>query len=138
MELLSQHDDPVHWMEPPDFDYESAQARFSQFLQQLSAAMGMPLKSETGILLQDAIYHSEVFIPVGADPKPSLRFSSFGDMVTVIKSQDVPAAWLTIIEDLLKKHGYVYVPVEVLQQPYTGKNPGVDGFADWLSRYFGW
>jgi hypothetical protein len=138
MELLRRHDDPVCWMEPPNFDYESASLRFLEFARELSSALNVPVRTETGYLLQDAIYHSEVFIPAQEGRPASIRFSRFGDMVTVMGSEQIPEEWLTIIQKLLQKHGYVYVPVDVLQQPYTGNNPGVDGFPDWLSRYFGW
>ena len=44
-----------------------------------------------------------------------------------------------LLEQLLKfaaKHGYVFVPANVLEQPYTGSNPGVTGIRDWRIRYF--
>jgi hypothetical protein len=39
---------------------------------------------------------------------------------------------------LFEQHGYVYMPATILEQPYTGNNPGVTGIPNWWIRYFDW
>lgn len=137
MEILQRHDDPVHWMEEPGFDYEASLERVKKFCDELSNALRVTLKLETGALLQDAIYHSELFIPSEATPEASIRFSSFGNLVTIKYPEYLPIEQLNLIIDLFRVYGYVYVPLQVLTHPYTGRNPGIDGFPDWYSRFFG-
>ncbi len=137
LNLLQQVDDPVHWMEPPGFDYETAYDRCMRFVTELSQLLNIELRVESGVLLQDASYHTEVFISSEDGAKPAIRFSSFGDLVTVMKPESLPDGWLDRIVEILNGHGYTYVPLVELKQPYTGTNPGVSGFREWLARYFG-
>jgi len=137
LELLRFHDDPVNWMYPLDHDPFEVVSRFARFVKDLSENVGISLRTETGADLQDAIYHSEVFIPVAEEPHPSVMFSRFGDLVTVTGTERLPQGWFEIIEELLRQHGYTFVPRQVLKEPYAGRNPGVDGFRTWFDRYFG-
>lgn len=137
-ELLQRHDDPKHWEHPPGFDYKTAERRFAKFTEALSSAVGVPLKSETGSLIQDASFHSQIFLPLREERYALIRFSNFGDMATVSADEPVPAALLETVIELLGKHGYVYVPSRVLDRPYKGKNPGVTGISTWWIRYFDW
>jgi hypothetical protein len=59
-------------------------------------------------------------------------------MATVSEDEPVPDKLMRTIVELLEKHNYIYVPSSVLDQPYTGKNPGVDGIENWWIRYFDW
>jgi hypothetical protein len=147
--LLQQHDDPKHWEYPPGFDYNAATRRFAKCAEALAVALGIPVKSETGSAIQDASFHSQVFVPVGDERYAMVRFSNFGDMVSVgtcyfgamapdDADEPIPPALLNAIVEMLEKEGYVYVPPDVLMQPYTGKNPGVTGIRDWWIRYFDW
>ena|SRR5436190_16935621 len=71
IDLFRQYDDPVHWLAPPTFDDQAAEARVLGFAAELAAALGgVGLKTETGNLLQDANYHGEIFLPTGG---PSTR-----------------------------------------------------------------
>jgi hypothetical protein len=138
MQLLDKNDDPIQWMEPDDFDREAARVRLMQIVADLATVLDLPPQVVTGERLQDAIFHSEVFISSNESNTSAIRFSCFGDMVTIIDPEKLSAALLREIQDLLIKHGYVYVPLPILKQPYTGTNRGAgDGFRDWLSRYFG-
>jgi hypothetical protein len=57
---------------------------------------------------------------------------------TVREDESVPAALLKTVIELLEKHGYVYVPSTVLDQPYTGRIPRELGIDTWWIRYFDW
>lgn len=143
MDLLRRHDDPTHWDLPDNFDYESARARVEKFAAALASAFGFlrrlgsgqHLELETGSLIQDASFHSQILIPI---PQPGIRFSNFGDMVSVWDEKSVSPELLQTIRNLCDQLGYVYVPEDILKQPYTGSNPGVSGIPDWWTRYFNW
>jgi hypothetical protein len=77
----------------------------------------------------------EAFLPMGEDPQPSIRFSRFDALVTLFHGDKVPEDWQSTIEHFLRKHGYVYLPAEVLARPYTGSTRR--RFPDWFSRCFG-
>ncbi|MCA1596483.1 MAG: hypothetical protein LC772_08685 [Chloroflexi bacterium] len=149
-ELFRQHDDPIQWEYPQDFDYAACCARFAAFVSDLSASLGSVPEVETGVDIQDASFHSEVCIPLSDGRRLVVRFSNFGDMVTIVvfsKVGDmefldadgpVPPVITTHILELLARHRYVYVSAEALSGPYTGANPGVTGIATWWIRYFDW
>jgi hypothetical protein len=147
--LLQRHDDPKYWEYPPGFDYNAATTRFARCAEALSRALGVSLKSETGSYIQDASFHSQIFVPLGDERYAMTRFSNFGDMVSVGTcyfgemvpdgaDEPIPPALLKAIVAVVEKEGYVYVPSEALMQPYTGKNPGVTGIRNWWIRYFDW
>ena len=149
MELLQRYDDPRHWEYPPAFDYNAATGRFAKCAEALSTALGLSLKSETGSYIQDASFHSQIYVPIKDECHAMIRFSNFGDMVSVGTcyfgemspdggDEPIPPGLLKTIVGVLEKEGYVYIPAEVLTQPYTGKNPGVTGIRDWWIRYFDW
>jgi hypothetical protein len=137
-ELIERYDDPAHWDYPLGFDYKAATGRFVKFVEALSSALNTPLNSETGSAIQDASFHSQIFLPLDKKRHALIRFSNFGDMTTVSEDEPVPEALLKVVVELLVTHGYVYIPASVLEQPYTGKNPGVTGIRNWWIRYFDW
>lgn len=138
MDLLRQYDDPWSWEYPVGFDYDAATRRFAKFADALSALLGVPLKSETGSHIQDASFHSQIYVPLDSERYTLIRFSNFGNMATVREDELVPDEMKGTIIDLFEKHGYVYVPATVLDQPYTGTNTGVTGIRNWWIRYFDW
>src|SRR5262245_41032403 len=120
-EVLQHHDDPQFWEYPPGFDYEAATRRFHAFVHALSLAMDVPLKTETGAAIQDASFHSQLYLPLGDERFALVRLSNFGDMATASEDEQVPDELLQSVVQLLEKHGYAYVPASFLDQPYTGK-----------------
>src|SRR4051812_46138479 len=104
-QLLAAHDHPTRWEYPPGFDYNAAIARFGRFVADLSAALGVPVPSETGAHVQDASFHSQAFLPLPGGLQGLIRFSNFGDMATVGDSQSVPDATMTMVLELLAKYG---------------------------------
>lgn len=138
MDLLRQHDDPRRWEYPVGFDYDTAMRRFADFANALSTLLSVPLRSETGNYIQDASFHSQIYLPLDSERYALIRFSNFGDMATVSEDEPLPEEMKRVIINLFAKHGYVYVPATVLDQPYTGANPGVTGIENWWIRYFDW
>ncbi|REK10777.1 MAG: hypothetical protein DWQ37_15140 [Planctomycetota bacterium] len=136
--LLEQYDDPQRWDYPEGFDYDAASMRFADFVDALSDALGQALKTESGSCIQDASFHSQIYLPLDKQRFALIVFSNFGDMVTFSEDEPIPVDLKETVMNLLKRHEYVYVPSSVLERPYTGKNPGVTGIRDWWTRYFDW
>lgn len=136
--LFALYDHPTHWEYPPGFDYETANARFLKFVEALSKSLGYEVQKETGAHIQDASFHSQVLFPVQRDRQPTIRFSNFGDMASVSFGELLPKETTDIVDRLLKEHGYINVPSEELDLPYSGDNPGVTGIETWGIRYFSW
>ena len=59
-------------------------------------------------------------------------------MATVRSEQVLAPETFDLIKAVLEQFGYRYIPSQVLEQPYTGRNPGVTGIATWWIRYFDW
>ncbi len=138
VDLLQRHDDPQRWEFPNGFDYDAATVRSAMFADALAVALGQPLRLESGSDIQDASFHSQIYLPLGKERFALIRFSNFGDMVTVSEDEPVSNELIQMVVDLMKKHDYMYVPSSVLEQPYTGKNSGVTGIRDWWTRFFDW
>jgi hypothetical protein len=138
LKLLQRHDHPTKWEYPPGFDYRSAVDRFARFVEDLSASLGTAPRVETGSHIQDASFHSQIYLPLSDDRFALIRFSNFGDMVTVSDDEPVPEATMRVVQELFSRHKYVYIPARLLSEPYTGSNPGVTGIASWWIRYFDW
>ena len=127
--LLRRLDDPVRAEAPAGFDRSNAIARFREFATELAEASTVELVSDTRI--EDASFFADLWFGAGA-----LRFSCFGDMIALTPDAEPPPSLLEHIRKLATRHGYVFVPTDVLEQPYTGINPGVTGIRDWWIRYF--
>ena len=136
--LLNKHDHPKNWEYPPGFDYKSAQAKFAKFSNELKEAIDSSMKTETGSYIQDASFHSQIFLPLPDGGQTVIRFSNFGDMVTFSEDDVIPDAMTQILRQLFEKYEYQYMPESVLSEPYTGKNSGVTGISTWWVRYFDW
>lgn len=128
---LAQHDDPTHREYPRGFSYDHAVQRFEEFAIALQACLGQSLSTESGNYIQDASFHSQ-FLFEGR----SLRFSNFGDMIAFTPDVEVPGSLRQAVRRLAEQLEYVLVPTEILEERYTGSNPGVTGIQTWWNRYF--
>jgi hypothetical protein len=115
--LLLQHDDPTRWEYPPDFDYVAAAAKFAQFIAALAGELGIILKAETGSHIQDASFHSQVYLPLPGDKYVLIRFSNFGDMATGSDDEPVPEALTELVAKLLA--GLCQSRFQVVRGPFT-------------------
>jgi len=137
-DLLRRYDDPVRWEYPAGFDHAQAVQRFQRFAKELAQLWGKQVKNETEVEIQDASFHSQILIPVRDGEFVVARFSNFGDMATFAEEVVVPDDLRQVLLALFDKHGYVYVEADILNQQYSGSNPGVTGIRDWWTRYFDW
>jgi len=136
--LLQRFDDPLNGECPLGFDRDQAVHRFLRFADEVAALVGQPIQAETQGDIQDASFHSQIFIPVNDSEFVLVRFSNFGEMVSFSEEVTAPDALRRTLIKLFEKHDYVYVPADVLNEPYSGKNPGVTGIRNWWIRYFDW
>lgn len=138
LQFLIKNDDPTYWEHPPNFDYRASLVKFECFAKDLSQLIDTPLKSESGTNIQDASFHSQIYLPLPDGHHALIRFSNFGNMTTISEDEPLPEDTLNRLKALFDKHGYIYVPATVLDQPYSGCNPGVRGIDTWWIRYFDW
>lgn len=151
----------AHWNEA------AAEARFLALVEALEARLGCPVLPEpepadveayrllwqTSLLyessraIQDASFHGQVLLPRSLLTEAGrslnyvvrLRVSNFGSLATVYDDDTmVQEQVLASMRQTLEEQGYIYVPSDLLAEPYTGKNPGVSGFRNWGLRYFDW
>ncbi len=145
----------------------AAEARFLALVKALEARLGCPalpepdpadaeayrrlwqttLLYEAGRAIQDASFHGQILLPRllltetgrSLNYVIRLRVSNFGHLATAYDDDTMvqPAA-LAAIRQALEEQGYIYMPTDLLAEPYTGKNPGVSGFRTWGLRYFDW
>ena len=140
-ELLERHDDPKHWEYPGDFshkDHSEAVQRFQKFVTELKSLLGRTWPTETGIYIQDASFHSQILFVSTEDQQDGLRFSNFGNMIAFTPDLDIPDSIRDAVVSLAKQLEFVLVPTEILEEKYTGSNPGVTGIETWWIRYFDW
>lgn len=135
---LLRFDDPIHWEYPPNFAHRESIVRFRAVASELSNELGVELRMETETQIQDASFHSQIYLPGGWFGHHLIRFSNFGEMVSINEDDGLPPDLLERIQEILSRHGYVYIPYVLLEQPYTGVNPGVTGIETWWIRYFDW
>ncbi len=133
IDVLESHDDPWHGEEPAVFNRAEAQRSFVAFVEELSSRLGETLTFETGVHIQDASFHSQLFLGTGA-----LRFSAFGRMIAFTPDIELPDETLEQVTRLAAERGYVLIPTEVLETDYLGAHPGVTGIETWWIRYFDW
>lgn len=138
--LLRRHDDPRNWGEEESYDHAGALRRLDNFCRDLRSIGAVPHRIDTG--MQDASFHADVIVLVPEGTYMRLRFSNFGNFVTI--PDEAPEVGMAKVEmpkvvaDLLRRHGYTYIPRDILRVPYAGSNVGVgEGFVDWFQRYFG-
>ena len=137
--LLLACDDHSNWEFPPNHDWNIKEKRFLKLASDLELVLGRKLIAETGSLIQDASFHSQIHIELSDHDSTFIRFSNFGNLVTayaVSDEESVPGDLLTKITQLLHDHSYLYVPYEVLNQPYPVQAGIKIGIRDWFYRYF--
>ncbi|MGZ3584986.1 MAG: hypothetical protein ACXVCT_19780 [Ktedonobacterales bacterium] len=100
----------------------------------------LSLVYETYPTIQDASFHGAKYLPrelLTEDYVVSIRTSNFDHLATVYDDETiVQPDVLSTIGSVLEEQGFTYVPTEILDAPFTGKNPGVSGFRTWGQRYF--
>lgn len=71
--------------------------------------------------------------------KFEIVFSAFGRLFTIwgnAPERPVSEPDVQIAQQLLEDEGYLFVPVEYLDEPYTGSNAFRDRIPDWWHQFF--
>lgn len=128
---------------PAGFDESVAEQRFLAFARDLEQTCGIPLNATVGASLQDANFLGQLFlrgwlIRTWADPTGAvqLRVSRWGSLATVSDQERIHPDAFARIKDALSRHGYDYIPPEVLEIPYSGRHFRPDEMQTWWNRYF--
>ncbi|MGC9382839.1 hypothetical protein [Streptomyces sp. MH13] len=128
-ELLRELDDPAHLELPEHYDVPAARQRFARLAEALEERFG-PSVTVGGA--QDASFFGYVSVPAPAtetDRPLWVLMSNFGPFVTTGTGRGwgVPGceeglgeAFVTWLDELCTELGCVYVPVELLLEPYDG------------------
>ncbi|MEV5254410.1 hypothetical protein AB0K98_21865 [Streptomyces werraensis] len=169
--LLRVYDDPRHLDAPRDHDAEATVRRFTRLAEALQGRFGPSCR--TG-LFQDASVHGVVRVPTeatGFGRALWVELSNFGRFVTAGTGSgwdapgaatDLPAEYVTWLDAVCAAAGCVFVPVDLLLEPYDGPSPtwadedealvraleaagepvddedGEDRTPVWADRYFQW
>jgi hypothetical protein len=92
LNLFNTHNDAIYWEYTKYFDLDEANKRFRHFAHAFDIATRKTHPIETGTSIQDASFHSQ--IDLGGT---YLRFSNFGNMVTVDDEGAIDSQSLSII-----------------------------------------
>lgn len=150
-ELLRELDDPdpKHLELPRGYDVQAARRRFQRLADALKRRFGPSVSAGMG---QDASFLGVYSVPAeatGTDLPLQVAISNFGPFVTAGAGSSL--SWLgceeglsdefvTWLDELCTELGCVYVPVELVLEPYDGPNLQEDELyvlpPTWLDRYF--
>ncbi|MFJ6685885.1 hypothetical protein [Streptomyces werraensis] len=126
------YDDPRHLDAPRDHDAEATVGRFTRLAEALEGRFGPSCR--TG-LFQDASVHGVVRVPTeatGFGLALWVELSNFGRFVTAGTGSgwdapgaatDLPAEYVTWLDAVCAAAGCVFVPLDLLLEPYDGPSP---------------
>jgi hypothetical protein len=142
LQLLLSVDDAEGCEHPAGFDHAAAMARVQALRPALDALAGLHLGLDDQV--QDASFFAELAaLREGDVPGVGramialvlVRFSCFGQLCCVQVADDQDPTLAVRLEDTLRQAGYVPVPVDELDTPYTGPNQRLRD-ASWRIRFF--
>jgi len=137
-ELLLKHDKKGSFEFPKNFDYELLNKRFHNVLNELNVKLDQSFEIEEGLLIQDASFHADIILQENKEEtgiyRTVLRFSNFGNFVTLSDFKNISEDWKNIIFDILEKQSFIYIPLEYLYLEYDGCEAGK--INSWWIRYF--
>ena len=143
LEDLLDADDPLECEAPHDFDRDATLLRIRDLQPALERLTGLPFQIDEQV--QDASYFAELFArdPIER-PLPSggcyietfigVRFSAFRDLFTIWTCSSVRPISddeRARIAKLVSSAGFLYVPSDILDLPYTGNNVHLRHLRDW-------
>ncbi|MFE5831541.1 hypothetical protein ACFQ67_04890 [Streptomyces sp. NPDC056488] len=128
--LLREHDDPNHLERPADFDLVVEGKRFARLVRALEERFGPSCSSG---LTQDSSHYGGITVPsevTGLERPMWVLLSNFGGFVTAgTGGEGMPGSAQGLTEEFLRwldgvcaETGCVFVPVELLLEPYDGRS----------------
>jgi hypothetical protein len=140
--LLEQADNAVHAEYPPGFDWSALRARVTALIPELKRIAGRELALDDQV--QDASFFGDLSIqrpgprPNWIDTVFALRFSNFGDLFTTwshCQAEQLPDLVAARLVAATERAGFRFVPSGALDEPYSGRHPGISD-ARWWLRFF--
>ncbi len=77
----------------------------------------------------------EMYLPLESGERALIRFSAYGEMVSVSEEDPVSEDVLRRLQQAFAQHRFVYVPYAVLNVPYTG-SLRFSTIVTWWDRFF--
>jgi hypothetical protein len=142
-ELLHRFDEAGAYEFPSQFDYPDLERRARAVLADLESA-GLEGKFEGAVHNQDASFSVAILLLSFQQSQgnmqwgPTLRFSNFGNLVTVTFAEELPELILPQLLESIQRHGFTYVSADELDCPYDGVMSNRSTFRSWWVRYFDW
>lgn len=145
LQLLRSSDHPEACEYPPDFLWEQEVAQVRALRPRLESIVGRSLTMDEGV--QDAAFFTDLSA-LERHPAPDMpclyvavgiRFSAFGRLATVWSSSQTEAPPSSVVSGIaaeLQSHGYRFVSLDALEEPYTGTNRHLQSLASWWRRFF--
>ncbi|MBL4637357.1 MAG: hypothetical protein JKY56_26110 [Kofleriaceae bacterium] len=141
-QLLIASDHATACEAPPGFNWKESMRRVRVLVPRLEQLVGQSLSTDENV--QDASFFTDVACYREAShpgigkvlvPIIAIRFSAFGNLFTVTKADDFDDDAFTSAREMTSKAGYLYVPADQLDEPYTGANPHLAN-TTWWTRFF--
>lgn len=100
--------------------------------------MGAQCQYESGSQIQDASFIGLIVLPAQChnDYQVNLRISHFGNFAGWSDDTALKPEYLELVNHVLYKQGYIYIPTYILEKRYTSKNLDVTWIHTWWTRYF--
>ncbi len=142
-QILERYDEQGCYEFHSDFRYPETEEKANRVARRLEA-LGIRLTFEGAIYNQDASFSVALLLHSYEQRKddmlylPSVRFSNFGNLVSIMWSQQIPEIDLKHIVDELGNLGLTFVPEAELDCTYDGVMSDNDTFRSWWIRYFDW
>lgn len=141
MRILREADDPVDVEGESREGGEEAWRNVRALVPALEAILGKRLELDENV--QDASFMTDIALREETAPRVwdalvAVRFSNFGRLYTVWTSYPswrIAPETVERIIGAVRAAGFVYVEAEELQEPYTGRNPALEGSTWWI-RFF--
>jgi len=128
-------DDNKHMLKPENFNKKNRHK-----LRTIKQQMEELLRHSLTLLeeVEDAPFFAELHIKNEESYELCIRFSYFGEMVTIFSENNVHVKKHPTeqIVKLLKKHGFVYIDEKFLHELYDGANKNVSKGTTWFERFF--
>jgi hypothetical protein len=140
---LLEIDDSTNAEFPKGFKSQQAQECFFILITKLNMQFSSQLSIESGKLIQDSSFHAQATLPkewlLDHEYTVQLRASKFGNLIAIIDDDQVlKNEILEVIKRYVEEGNYQFVPSQVLWERYSGKHKGINGFNNWMHRYFDW
>jgi hypothetical protein len=142
-ELLDAADDPVHAEYPPEFDRAAMRSRVAALQPELERLSGRVFVLDD--TAQDASFCIDLTIqrpspePNWIDTVFAVRFSNFGELFTTwshCQAEQLPERVVAELVAEVTRSGFRYVLASALDEPYSGRHPGVGRMDTWWIRFF--